>query len=77
MRVASAYWTTVTTVERHFIVPNGSVVAEIGLAITWAKRYADDVAGCDTSCDDWARIETDDEGLHIVVTSATEAASDD
>lgn len=74
--MSSVYHTKVTTVEHHFVIPSGTVVAEIGLAITWAKKCAEE-AGRDTSYDDWAHIETDDEGLHIIVTRKTEVASDD
>lgn len=70
--MTNAKSSTRTTIEHRFTVPDGGDMKDYFMAQHWALTKADDL-GINTSYDDWARIESDEEGFSIVVTERKEA----
>lgn len=65
--MTNATSSTRTTIEHRFTVPNGGDMKDFSIAQHWAINKAKDL-GKDVSYDDWARIDSDEEGFSIVVT---------
>ena len=61
---------TRTVVEHRFEVPceepNGGDMKDLGVAMTWARKKAEEL-DLDTGADDWAKLYVEDESLVIVV----------
>lgn len=66
---------TRTTVEHRFEVPceepYGGDMKDLGIAMTWAQRKAEEL-GIDTDADDWASLHTEEGVLVIVVRERAE-----